>query len=257
MLNRLSIHLTNAEKNRQGVEPVTLLNPELTKDEAYEIQLSMIQNKIKTTSVNIIGKKIGLTSKAMQELLGVDEPDYGHLLTSMQIEDKGVIKGNQVLQPKVEGEIAFILKDDLKGPNITTEDVLKATDYVVPALEVVDSRIADWKITLVDTIADNASSGLFVLGEQKTKVAEIDLTNVEMIFYKNNQEMNRGKGSAVLGHPAYCVAWLANKLYEYDITLRAGEVILSGALSAAIDAQSGDQFKVTFSDLGEVDVSFA
>nr|WP_091662536.1 fumarylacetoacetate hydrolase family protein [Alteribacillus iranensis] len=252
----LSEHLASAEKERKGVEPVTSLNPDLAIREAYDIQLTTIEQKVSKGEA-IVGKKIGLTSKAMQELLGVSEPDYGHLLTSMEVKDKGIISRKQVMQPKVEGEIAFILKRDLKGPGITTEDVLEATEFVAPALEIVDSRIQDWKITLADTIADNASSGLFILGNNKRSLNEIDLVEEEMVFYKNDEEMNRGKGSAALGNPAYCVAWLANKLSEYDITLKAGEIILSGALSAAVDAAPGDQFKAVFPYLGEVEVSFA
>ncbi|SDI47463.1 2-keto-4-pentenoate hydratase [Alteribacillus bidgolensis] len=251
----LSEHLTEAEETGQGVEPLTSLNPELGIKQAYQIQLTNIQNKV-TAGDKIVGKKIGLTSKAMQDLLGVGEPDYGHLLNSMQVENKGSVTKEKVLQPKVEGEIAFVLKEELRGPDVTTEDVLKATDYIVPALEIVDSRISDWKITLADTIADNASSGLFVLGDKKVNIKDIDLKNEEMILYKNSVEVNKGKGSAALEDPAYCVAWLANKLFEYDITLKAGEVILSGALSAAVDASSRDTFKASFPVLGEVEVSF-
>ncbi|SDI27583.1 2-keto-4-pentenoate hydratase [Alteribacillus persepolensis] len=251
----LSEHLTEAEKSRQGVEPLTSLIPDLSMKQAYHIQLTNIQNKV-TAGDSIIGKKIGLTSKAMQDLLGVSEPDYGHLLNSMQIDNKGSVPRKKVMQPKVEGEIAFILKEDLKGPDVTTEDVQRATDYIVSALEIVDSRISDWKITLADTIADNASSGLFVTGGEKINIKDIDLQNEEMVFYKNGEKVNGGKGSAALGDPAYCVAWLANKLYEYNMTLKSGEIILSGALSKAVDAAPGDTFKASFSTLGEVEVSF-
>lgn len=162
---KLSDLLMNAEKSRIGVSPLTDMNPDLTVKEAYNIQLDNIQIKLQNGE-KISGKKIGLTSLAMQQLLGVNEPDYGHLLQSMEVGNGGVISRQQLLEPKVEGEIAFFLKKDLTGPNVTVEDVMDATEYVVAALEIVDSRVAGWKIKLCDTIADNASSGLYVLGEK-------------------------------------------------------------------------------------------
>ncbi|MFJ7746748.1 2-keto-4-pentenoate hydratase [Peribacillus sp. NPDC097295] len=251
-----SQYLEQAEQNQEGVSPLTELDPDLTQDEAYYIQLKTIQKKVEAGQ-KIVGKKIGLTSKAMQNLLGVDQPDYGHLLDGMAIENDGEISLEKVMQPKVEAEIAFVLKDDLTGPRVTIEDVLNATAYVVPALEIVDSRIKDWKITLQDTIADNASSGLYVLGGKILSVHEIDLVQEEMVFYKNGEIMNSGAGVEALGHPANCVAWLANKLFEYGITLKKGEVILSGALSAAVIGVPGDHFQARFGHLGEVSVRFS
>src|SRR5690625_67743 len=248
-------NLASAWKIGEGVQPVTALDPELTIDEAYQVQQKMIDMEI-NNGQKITGKKIGLTSKAMQDMLGVNEPDYGHLLDNMEIGHGESISFKQVLQPKVEGELAFILKEDLTGPDVTTMDVLKATDVIVPALEIVDSRIKDWKITLADTIADNASSGLYVLGERVKKLSDIDIKQIGMALYKNNELQNTGVGAAALGNPATCVAWLANKLAIYDITLKAGEVILSGALSAAINAKPGDEFYAKFAQLGEVRVSF-
>jgi 2-keto-4-pentenoate hydratase len=248
-------HLTSAWKIGEGVQPVTELDPELSIDEAYQVQLQIIGENIKNGQ-KITGKKIGLTSKAMQEMLGVGEPDYGHLTDSMAVGNGEAISFKQVLQPKVEGEIAFILKEDLAGPDVTTMDVLKATDAIVPALEIVDSRVKDWKITLADTIADNASSGLYVLGDRVKKLSDIDIKQIGMALYKNNELQNTGVGAAALGNPAACVAWLANKLSSYGITLKAGEIILSGALSAAIEAEPGDEFHAKFAELGEVRVSF-
>jgi 2-keto-4-pentenoate hydratase len=253
---KCSEHLAQAEIQGRGVSPLTELNPDLTIEEAYQVQLLTIQKKVEAGQ-RIVGKKIGLTSAAMQNLLGVDQPDYGHLLDGMVIENGGEISLDKVLQPKVEAEIAFVLKKDLVGPRVTEMDVLQATDYVLPALEIVDSRIADWNIKLQDTIADNASSGLYVLGGKPLSVDQLDLAQVGMVLYKNGEIMNTGVGAAALGHPAACVAWLANKLFEYGITLKAGEVILSGALSAAINGESGDHFQARFAHLGEVNVRFA
>ena len=251
----LAEHLAGAWDKGEGVQPVTVLNPDLSVDDAYQVQLHTIEESVKAGQ-RITGKKIGLTSKAMQDMLGVGEPDYGHLLNQMHVENGGEITSSQVLQPKVEGEIAFILKDDLVGPNVTSLDVLKATDAIVPALEIVDSRIKDWKITLADTVADNASSGLYVLGGRPKKVGDVDLKQIGMALYKNGELLNTGVGAAALGDPAKCVAWLANKLATYGITLKKGEVILSGALSAAIEAEPGDHFYAKFAELGEVHVSF-
>lgn len=247
--------LADAEKTGVGTNPLTTLDPSLSVTEAYHIQLENIQMKVEQGK-KIIGKKIGLTSLAMQKLLGVDEPDYGHLLDSMEVINGGTISIEKVLQPKVEAELAFVLKKDLIGPNITTLDVLQATDYIVPALEIVDSRVKDWKIKLPDTIADNASSGFYVLGDRKAKVDEINLELLGMVLSKNNEIVNTGVGAAALGNPATCVAWLANKLSEFGIPLKAGEIILSGALSAAADAKAGDSFSARFAHLGEVKVHF-
>ncbi|MFC3885133.1 2-keto-4-pentenoate hydratase [Bacillus songklensis] len=252
---KFSEHLAQAEIHGRGVSPLTELNPDITIEEAYQVQLLTIQKKIEAGQ-RVVGKKIGLTSAAMQNLLGVNQPDYGHLLDGMVIENGGEISADKVLQPKVEAEIAFVLKKDLAGPRVTEMDVLQATDYVLPALEIVDSRIADWNIKLQDTIADNASSGLYVLGGKPLSVDQLDLAQVGMVLYKNGEIMNTGVGAAALGHPATCVAWLANKLFEYGITLKAGEVILSGALSAAINGEPGDHFQARFAHLGEVNVRF-
>ncbi|SDI69640.1 2-keto-4-pentenoate hydratase [Paenibacillus naphthalenovorans] len=248
-------HLEKAVAERQGVSPLTELDPDLTVEQAYQVQLYGIQKQV-DAGQRIVGKKIGLTSLAMQQLLGVDQPDYGHLLDSMAAENGSQITLDRVLQPKVEAEIAFVLKQDLAGPGITVMDVLKATDYIIPALEIVDSRIADWKIKLQDTIADNASSGLYVLGGKPHSVDQIDLAQLGVVLYKNGEIMNTGVGAAALGHPAACVAWLANKLSEFGIVLKAGEVILSGALSAAVNAGPGDSFLARFAHLGEVKVRF-
>ncbi|KIL35825.1 2-keto-4-pentenoate hydratase [Cohnella kolymensis] len=248
-------HLEKAVVSGKGVEPLTALDPELTIQDAYQVQLHTIDKKVQAGS-KIVGKKIGLTSLAMQKLLGVDQPDYGHLLDDMVVHNGGEVPFHRVLQPKVEAEIAFVLKKDLIGPRVSALDVLLATDYVVAALEIVDSRVADWKIKLQDTVADNASSGLYVLGDKRVKPDAVDLSMVGSVLYKNGEMMNTGVGAAALGHPATCVAWLANKLFEFGITLKAGEVILSGALSAAVNAEPGDRFSARLAHLGEVSVSF-
>lgn len=253
--NNLVELLDSAEDQHQSIPPLTEQQPTLSVDEAYHVQLTRITKKVAAGDV-ITGKKIGLTSLAMQNLLGVDQPDYGHLLQSMEVKNGWKIALSSLFQPKIEGEIAFILKKDLVGPHVTVEDVLQATDYVVASIEIVDSRVKDWKIQLADTIADNASCGLYVLSEQKIKIEDVHLPSIEMNLLKNGQIINSGKGTDVLGDPAACVAWLVNKLKDYNVDLKAGEVILSGALSAAVVAEPGDVFTASFTTLGDITVEF-
>jgi len=255
LLSKYATELYEAETSGIGISPISASLPNLSTEEAYSIQLENINRKQKEGH-KVVGKKIGLTSKAMQQLLGVNEPDYGHLLDSMNIGNGEQLSFDKVMQPKVEGEIAFILKHELRGPNVSAMDVILATDYIVPALEIVDSRVKDWKITLQDTIADNASSGFFVLGNQLAKIDEVDLEMVGMVLLKNGEVMNTGVGAAALGNPIHCVAWLANRIADFDLSLKAGEVILSGALSAAVEAKEGDTFTAKFAHLGEVSVRF-
>ncbi|MFE4814357.1 2-keto-4-pentenoate hydratase [Peribacillus simplex] len=255
-LTEWSARFLKAEKTGKGISAPTSEIPDLDVEDAYQIQLETIRRKTQS-GLEVSGKKIGLTSKAMQEVLGVTEPDYGHLLDAMKIENNSCISSLRLIQPKVEAEVAFILKKGLHGPNITVADVIEATDYVVASIEVVDSRVMDWKIKLPDTVADNASSGLYILGDRKIHLSDIDLPSIRMSLYKNGEFMNQGTGEAVLGNPAACVAWLANKMHGFKGSLKAGEVILSGALSAAIEAKPGDRFSADFGEkLGKVSVNF-
>lgn len=246
--------LRNAEEKCIPMDKISNKYSEMDIHDAYNIQIMNIDNRLKEGK-KVIGKKIGLTSLVMQDLLGVNEPDYGHLLDSMEIENN-TIKRDTMLQPRVEGEIAFVLKSDISGPNATIEDVIEATEYVSASIEVVDSRIKNWDLKITDTVADNASSGMFVTNEIKIDPKLIDLKEVSMTLYKNGEKINSGFGKDVLGDPAYCVAWLANKLFEYDLILKKNEVILSGALSAMVAAEAGDEFEVKFSELGDVKVKF-
>ncbi|MHC5373909.1 2-keto-4-pentenoate hydratase [Enterococcus sp. LJL120] len=239
----------------KGVQPLTKIVPGLTVDQAYQVQLETILRAL-AKGQKITGKKIGLTSVAMQESLGVNEPDYGHLLDAMEISDGKKVPEELVLQPWVEGEIAFVLKERLMGPNVTADEVVAATDYITPAIEIVDSRIKDWRLTLPDTVGDNASSGLYVLSPAKFSIHDFDLRLVGMALYKNNELINTGTGAACLDNPINAVAWLANKLADYDIALEKGEVILSGALSAAVPAAPGDYFEMKFNQMGTVSVYF-
>ena len=255
LVDKIAESLLESERTKRAIAPLTQQYPDLKVEDAYRIQLEVMAKKVSQGS-KVIGKKVGLTSVAMQQMLGVDEPDYGHLLEDMKVKDGGIVKVGELLSPKVEAEIGFILGEDLIGPNITFLDVLMATKYVVPTLEIIDSRIEDWKIKLVDTVADNGSSAMVVVGNQLTLIDGIDLRTVGMVIYQNGEMMETGSGAAVLGHPAQAVAWLANKLHEFGITLKAGELILPGALTKALPVQAGDQFSAHFGSLGSVSVAF-
>lgn len=230
-------------------------NPDMTVEDAYAIQLKNIANRIEKGEV-LVGMKIGLTSKGMQNLLGVNEPDYGHLTDQMLLLEGEECLASELNQPKVEGELAFCLKKPLRGPGVTIVDVYNATDYVVPAIEIVDSRIKDWKIKLVDTIADNGSSARFVLGSRMTPVHEVDMRLCGMTLEKNGVLINSGTTAEVWGNPAASVAWLVNKLSEFGISLDEGSIVLSGALTAAQTAAAGDYFLISFQGLGTVGVKF-
>ncbi|MED1723356.1 2-keto-4-pentenoate hydratase [Brevibacillus parabrevis] len=255
LVETIAQELLAAEQSCQPVAPITERFAGLEASDAYRIQLKVLEKKLDSGRA-VIGKKVGLTSLAMQRMLGVNEPDYGHLLDNMLVSNNGTVEVNRLLLPKVEAEIGFVLGADLQGPNVNYLDVLMATEYVVPTLEIIDSRIADWKIKLVDTVADNGSSALVVVGDQRTRLAGLDLRSVGMAMYKNELEVGNGAGAAALGHPAHAVAWLANKLHEFGISLKAGELILPGALSAAVAVQEGDVVTASFGALGAVTVTF-
>jgi 2-keto-4-pentenoate hydratase len=247
--------LYEAERSQQAIRPLTETYPGLTVDDAYAIQLAWIDRKLRE-GARVVGHKIGLTAVAMQQLLGVDQPDFGHILDTMMVADGATVSREDLIYPRVEAEITFVLKQDLRGPGVTVANVLSATEYVMPSLEIVDSRVADWKIKLEDTISDNASSCRMVIGGRYIPVHGLDLRLVGMVMEKNGEVMNTAAGAAVLGNPAQAVAWLANKLSEFDVTLKAGEVILPGALSAAITVEAGDSIRATFDHLGSVSVRF-
>jgi len=251
----LSESLLQAEQTRVPLEPLTARHPELRPEEAYQVQLAGVKTRL-ARGRRVVGKKIGLTSKAMQDLLKVGEPDYGHLLDDMLLMEGEPCRRDALLQPKVEGEVAFVLKSRLRGPGVNVADVLRATEGVMASLEIVDTRIKDWKINLADTVADNASSARFVVGSRLLPAADFDLRRIGMYLEKNGQVVNSGAGVAVWGHPAAATAWLANKLAEFDVALEPGEIVLSGAVTAAVDVVAGDVVEAHFDRLGSASVRF-
>ena len=247
--------LLRAEQTKAVLRPFTEKYPTISQEEAYAIQLAFIELK-KIAGAKVVGKKVGLTSKAMQKMLNVDQPDYGHILDDMVLQDGAQFRVAELIQPKIEPEIAFIMDRDLKGPGVTPMQVMAATRFVVPALEIIDSRIEGWKIKLCDTIADNASSARVVLGSSPRRVDDRDLKLVGMILEKNGDIVQTGAGGAVLGHPAVAVAWLANAVGQFGVSLNAGDIVMPGALCGAVDVAAGDLLQASYDGLGTVSVRF-
>lgn len=254
-IKKAAAQLLEAEQTKVPIAPLTELYPEINEDDAYAIQLEVIQQKV-SAGAKIVGKKIGLTSKAMQNLVGVDEPDYGHILDNMLFMQGDTISLDKYIEPKVEFELGFILNKDLDGPDVTVIDVIQATDYIVPAFEIIDSRIEDWKIKYEDTVADNGSSAGALISTQFSKIDGIDLGNIGMTVHKNGEFFDTGSTGAILGNPLNCVVWLANSLLKYGVKLKAGELILAGAVTAATPVEPGDSFTMLFDHLGQTTIKF-
>lgn len=255
-IQSLGDELYDAFLQRQPVDPLTARFLDLQIADAYAIQNRFNDRRL-AAGERVVGRKIGVTSKAVMGMLGVYQPDFGTLTDRMVFNSGDVIDAGQLIQPKAEGEIAFLLKRDLSGPGVTAADVLAATEGVMACFEIVDSRIRDWKIRIQDTVADNASCGVFVLGDRLVDPREIDLSLCGMVLEKNGEVVATGAGAAALGSPLHSVAWLANTLGAYGIALRAGEILLSGALAAMVPAQAGDSLRVTIGGLGGCSVRFA
>jgi 2-keto-4-pentenoate hydratase len=205
----------------------------------------------------LVGRKIGLTSVAVQQQLGVDQPDFGMLFADMEYRDGDTIDSRRLIQPKAEGEIAFVLGRDLPNADTTLGELINAVDFVLPALEIVDSAIEDWKITLVDTVADNASSALYVLGKTPVKLDALDLSLEGMVLEKNGRQASIGVGAACLGNPLDACLWLARTMAEVGRPLQAGDVLLSGALGPMVQVAAGDSLRLRLTRLGEVSCRFA
>lgn len=256
-IQALGDELYQAMLKREAVEPLTGRGEDITIDDAYHISLRMLERRM-ADGATIIGKKIGVTSKAVQNMLNVHQPDFGYLTDDMVFNSGETVRiSDRLIAPRAEGEIAFILKKDLTGPGVTNADVLAATECVMPCFEIVDSRIRDWKIAIQDTVADNASCGLFVLGDQAVSPRKVDLVTCGMVVEKNGSVLSAGAGAAALGTPVNCVTWLANTLGEFGITLKAGEVILSGSLVPLEPVKAGDYMRVDIGGIGSASVRFA
>lgn len=262
IINDCATQLNQAEKSREQVRQLSLQHPEITIDDAYAIQRKWVEMKL-AEGREVIGHKIGLTSRAMQQSSQIDEPDYGTLLDDMLFQDGGDIPTGRFIVPRIEVELAFILAKPLKGPNVTIFDVYNATDYVIPALELIDARSqsidpdSGRPRKVFDTISDNAANAGVILGGRPIKPSELDLRWVSAMMYRNGVIEETGVAAGVLNHPANGVAWLANKLAPYDVTLEPGQIILGGSFTRPVPARKGDTFHVDYGKLGSISVNFA
>ncbi|BBH18428.1 putative hydratase/decarboxylase [Nocardioides baekrokdamisoli] len=247
--------LADAEATRTAIAPLRETWPALDVVDAYEIQLLNIRRRL-AAGATIKGHKVGLSSLAMQQMMNVDEPDYGHLLSDMECLEGTPISAGAYCMPRVEVEVAFILGETLPGEGCTEADVLRATEWVAPSIELIDSRIQNWNIKIGDTIADNASSAGYILGPERVRPSDIDLRTIEARLRCNGEQVAEGRSDAVLGNPVTAVAWLARKVASFGVTLEAGHVILPGSVHRAIDARPGDNFEAEFDGLGTVRLNF-
>jgi 2-keto-4-pentenoate hydratase len=249
-----ALRLIEAQKKRQAINSLTDVWAELDVDTAYQIQRKIVEIKSKAGQ-KIRGYKIGFTNKDMQSMVGVLEPDFGHIMDAMIVDEALPISLSSLIQPKVEGEIAFIIKDRLSGPGVTVSDVLVATAGIMPAIEIIDSRIRDWN-KIQDTIADNGSAAFVILGGRLVSIDSLDTRLVGMLMDKDGEIVGTGAGAVVMGNPVAAVAWLANKLAKYSLSLEPGMIVLSGSVSQAIPVQAPTAIKVHFDRLGAVKVKF-
>lgn len=247
--------LAAAYQTRVPISPLTETNSDLSVAEAYRIQQLQVERWC-SAGRQVKGHKVGLTSKVMQRQLGVAQPDYGHLFADMFHLESFPLRADKFISPKVEPEIAFVLNRDLTGPGVTAADAVRAIDFVVPALEIIDSRIADWRITLQDTIADNASSGGVVLGSSPKSLRDVDLRLTGCVVHQGGRVVDTGAGAAVLGSPVNALVWLANTLGPLNITLTAGSTILPGSLTGAVPVNPDKSVTAVFAGLGSVTASF-
>ena len=253
--DELAAELADAERSRVPMAPLTSIHPDIDVVDAYEIQLINIRQRV-AEGARVVGHKVGLSSEAMQKMMGVDEPDYGHLLADMEVYEATPVPAGRFLYPRVEVEVGFILADDLPGAGCTEDDVLAATAAFAPSIELIDTRIKDWKIALCDTIADNASSAGFVLGKERVSPKDIDIKGIDAVLTRNGEVVAEGRSDAVLGNPVTAVAWLARKVDSFGVRLKAGDIVLPGSCTRAIDARPGDEFVADFTGLGSVRLSF-
>lgn len=261
IIQQAAARLDTAERSRQQIRQFSLDYPNITIEDAYAIQRAWVEQKIKDGR-KLVGHKIGLTSRAMQVSSNITEPDYGALLDDMLFEEGSDIPFERFIVPRVEVELAFILGKPLKGPNVTIFDVLEATEWVIPALEIIDARIQqvdpETKVTrkVFDTISDNAANAGVVMGGRAVRPTEIDLRKVPAVLYRNGVIEESGVSAAVLNHPAKGVAWLANKLAPYDVPLQPGQIILGGSFTRPVAASPGDTFHVDYDMLGSIACRF-
>ena len=254
---QLGAELYDALRSCQTIEPLSDRFADISVEDAYRISEHFLALRQEHDNEKVVGKKIGVTSAAVQEMLGVFQPDFGFLTNAMAVTNNGEVRvAGNLIQPRAEAEIAFLLKEDLQGPGVSEMDVLRATEYIIPCFEIVDSRIRDWNIRIQDTIADNASCGVYVLGDERIEPSGLALPELEVRVFKNGTLISTGAGSAVQGNPLTAVAWLANTLGRFGIPFKAGEVILSGSLVPLEPVAAGDTVHMELSNVGTATLSF-
>src|SRR6478672_7594505 len=253
--DELAAELAQAERSKVSIKPLTDGVPGIDVVDAYETHLIKIRQRV-AEGARVVGHKVGLSSEAMQKMMNVDEPDYGHLLDEMEVFEDAPVTAGRFLYPRVEVEVGFVLADDLPGAGCTEDDVLAATAAFVPSIELIDTRIKDWQIKLCDTIADNASSAGWVLGEARISPKDIDICNIDAVLTNNGEAVAEGRSDAVLGNPVTAVAWLARKIDGFGVRLKAGDIVLPGSCTRAIDASPGSNFVADFARLGSVRLTF-
>jgi 2-oxo-hept-3-ene-1,7-dioate hydratase len=246
--------LIAAEKERKQAVQLSKTWPGITIDDAYAISSEVARRKI-AAGAKLIGHKVGLTSKAMQRSSQIDEPDYGHLLDNMMVADGASVSHANYCLPRVEIELAFVMGKPLKGPGVNLTDVLRATEYVVPAIEIVDARLQDQR-KIFDTVSDNGAAAGIVVGGRPIKPLDVDLRWIGGVMYRNAEIEETGVAAGVLGHPALGVAWLANKLGVHGVTLEAGHIVLAGSFTRVVFARKGDTLHADFGSLGGIAVQF-
>ncbi|HBW84289.1 2-oxo-3-hexenedioate decarboxylase [Thalassolituus maritimus] len=250
-IEKLAEHCENAELQAYEISKITDDYPQMDYEDAFDIQWEIRRRK-EARGNKVVGMKMGLTSWAKMSQMGVEHPCYGFLADYFSVDDGGELKVDELIHPKIEAELAFVLKEDLNGPGVHIGDVLKATDLVMPAVEVIDSRYKDFKFDLKSVIADNSSSSRFLTGGVAKPVSELDLKTLGVVMMINGEVVQTGAGAAVLGHPASSVAMLANMLAERGEMLKAGTFIMIGAITAAVSVNKGDSFTVLFDGLGSI-----
>jgi len=258
----LAGRLDDAERTRVPIRQLSLEQPDMTVDDAYAVQRCWVDRKL-AAGRTLIGHKVGLTSRVMQQSLGIDEPDHGALLDDMRFDDGGDVPFDRFIKPRVEIELAFVLARDLAGPGCTADDALAATDYVTPAMEILDARVqmsdpdTGHLRTIVDTISDNAADAGLVVGESRIDPGKVDLAWVPGLLLQDDDVVESGVSAAVLGHPARAVAWLANRLGAHGVTLEAGQIVLSGSFIRAVPVAKGDVLRADYGELGAISCRFA
>lgn len=251
----LAAQFIAAEDQHAPLEPISARYPDLSAEDAYRVQQALIERRVRRGE-KVVGKKIGATNEAVQRKFGLTSPLYGYLFASQQVPSGGTIALAQLIQPRLECEVAFRLKQDLAGPGITAVEVLAATQAVMASFEIPDARTRDWNLGMREFIADNGASARFVLGERQLPVPAVDLANLTVVLKRNGEQIAEASSAAVMGNPANAVAWLANKLTEHGSRLHAGEIVMSGTVTPLFPIAAGDTFEALFDQLGSVSVEF-